>query len=332
MKGRARLVIASTCALICSLSTLADAARERAKSSDDTVAAIASPPHSADISKRNLTAADFPRWQKLAPNVYAYEGLHSPDQEGVVVITVSLIVATGEGVVVVDGQGDVPQTRLMIDNVRKLTDEPVRYVVIASDHTDHVGGNAAFQDAYPEVVFISSPASQQTLAKHPQRPTVTVTEQRSLRLGTTQIEIINLGRAHTGGDLVAWLPDSNVLFLGEIYLRDVFPAMRSAYPSEWLATIRKAQAMDAAWYVPGHGFIDEPAIMRRGLEESRQAIAHVIAEARRLRAAGHACESAANCPAARYANWGLYAEWALRGSQAPLAIWKVYQELDGKLP
>lgn len=322
----------SACALICSLPTFADAAQGSAKSSDGTAAAIASPPRSADISKRNLTAADFPRWQKLAPNVYAYEGLHSPDKEGTVVNTVSLIVPTGDGVVVVDGQGDVPQTRLMIDNIRKFTDEPIKYVVIASDHTDHVGGNAAFKDAYPDVVFISSPASQQTLDKHPQRPTVTVAEQRSLRLGTTQIEILNLGRAHTGGDLVAWLPDSNVLFLGEVYLRDVFPAMRSAYPSEWLATIRKAQSMNAAWYVPGHGFIDEAATMRRGLEESRQAIAYVIEEAKRLRAAGEACESAANCPAAQHANWGPYADWALRSSQAPLAIWKVYRELDGKLP
>ncbi len=56
------------------------------------------------------------------PNVYAYEGLHSPDKAGAIVNTVSLIVVTGEGVVVVDGQGDVPQTQLMIENISKLTD------------------------------------------------------------------------------------------------------------------------------------------------------------------------------------------------------------------
>jgi glyoxylase-like metal-dependent hydrolase (beta-lactamase superfamily II) len=292
----------------------------------------ADPPHSADISKRNLKPSDFPRWQKLAPEIYAYEGLHSPDKQGVIVNTVSLIVITDEGVVVVDGQGDVPQTQLMIDNIGKLTSQPIKYVVIASDHGDHVGGNAAFQTAFPEVTFVASPASQRTLDKHPQRPTMTVSDQRSLRLGKTQLEILNLGRAHTGGDLVVWLPESNVLFLGEVYLRGVFPAMRSAYPSEWLATIRRAQTMNAFWYVPGHGFIDEAPLMRRDLEEARRAIVYVIDEAKRLRIAGHACESAANCPAAQSANWGPYADWALRSSQAPLAIWKVYQELDGKLP
>ncbi|HEY0684975.1 MAG TPA: MBL fold metallo-hydrolase [Steroidobacter sp.] len=292
----------------------------------------AEPPHSADISKRNLTAKDFPRWQQIVPNVYAYEGLHSPDKQGVIVNTVSLIVATGDGVIVVDGQGDVPQTRLMIENIRKLTPEPIKYVVIASDHGDHVGGNAAFKEAYPNVVFIGSPASQKRLAKDPNPPTMLVSEQRSLRLGAIQMEVLNLGRAHTGGDLVAWLPESNVLFLGEVFLRDVFPAMRSAYPTEWLATLRKAATMNAAYYLPGHGFIDEAAIMRRELDEARLALATVIDEAERLHKAGFKCESAANCQAAEHANWGEYHDWALRSSQAPLAIWRVYQELDGELP
>lgn len=293
----------------------------------------ADPPHSADISKRNLTAKDFPRWQQLVPNVYAYEGLHSPDKQGVVVNTVSLIVATGDGVIVVDGQGDVPQTRLMIENIRKLTDEPIKYVVIASDHGDHTAGNAAFKEAYPNVVFIASPASAQVLAKgQTPAPTMLVSEQRSLRLGAIQVEILNLGRAHTGGDLVAWLPESNVLFLGEVFLRDVFPAMRSAYPTEWIETLRKAATMNAAYYVPGHGFVDEAPILRRELDEARLALAYVIDEAERLKAAGYKCESAANCPAAEHANWGQYADWALRSSQAPLAIWRVYQELDGNLP
>lgn len=289
-------------------------------------------PHSADISKRNLTPKDFPRWQELEANVYAYEGLHSADKQGVIVNTVSLIVITGDGVVIVDGQGDVAQTQLMIENIKKLTSEPIKYVVIASDHTDHIGGNAAFKAAYPNVIFIASPASQKHLAKDPNPPTMLVSEQRSLRLGAAQIEVLNLGRAHTGGDLVAWMPQVGVLFLGEIYLRDVFPAMRSAYPTEWLATLRKSVYLNATWVVPGHGFIDDAAIMRRELDESRQALAYVIDEAKRLHAAGFKCESAANCPAAEHANWGPYNDWALRRSQAPLAIARVYLELDGKLP
>ena len=287
---------------------------------------------SADIAARNLKPGDFPRWQQLVPGVYAYEGLHSPDKLGVIVNTVSLVVVTDDGVVVADGQGDLEQTRAMIRNIGQWTTQPIRYVVIASDHTDHVGGNAAFKEAFPDVKFIASPVSQQRLAKTSTPATIAVAEQRSLRVGGVKIEILNLGRAHTGGDLVVWLPDSSIVFLGEVYLRGVFPAMRSAYPREWLATIRKAQSMNATWYVPGHGFIDEPALLRTGLEQSRRALGYVIEEAERLHKAGFECPSSSNCPALGQADWGPFGDWALRDSQAPLAIWKVYQEIEGRLP
>lgn len=317
MKGLHTLVAALACALVA-----------------PSVAYSASAVRSADITARNLKQSDFPRMKELAPNVYAFEGLHSPDPYGGVINTVSLIVVTPDGVLVADGQEDDRQTQQLIDHVKKLTPQPIKYVVIASDHIDHVGGNAAFKAANPDVVFISSSVSKQNLArnKNPNLPSEIVDDKRTIRLGGTDIQVLNLGRAHTGGDLAVYLPQSKVLFLGEIYLRDVFPAMRSAYPTEWLDTIKKAQAMDVSWYVPGHGFIDDQATMKRDLEEARKAIEYVIAEGKRLHAAGLPCETPKSCPAAEKANWGSYGNWALSRSQAPLAVAKVYQEIEGKLP
>ena len=288
----------------------------------------------ADISTRGLKTSDFPRWKQLEPGIYAYEGLFNEDPGGVHINIVSLIVVTPEGVVVVDGQEDVPQAKLMVENIRKLTPQPIKYVVIASDHADHVAGNPAFKAAYPDVVFISSPVSKAKLASEhdPNVPTETVSTSRTLKMGGTEIRILNIGRAHTGGDLVVYLPQSKVLFLGEIYLRQVFPAMRTAFPSEWIATIEKAQAMDVSWYVPGHGFIDDAATMKRDLEESKKATQYVITEAKRLRAAGLPCKSDTDCAAADKANWGVYGNWALRSLLDKAAIAKVYQEIDGKLP
>ena len=90
--------------------------------------------------------------------------------------------------------------------------------------------------------------------------------------------------------------------------------------------------MDVSLYIPGHGFTDDPAAMKHDLVESKKALEYVIAEAKRLRAAGYTCESAKNCPAADHANWDPYAKWPARGSQAPVALAKVYQEIEGKLP
>ena len=236
---------------------------------------------SADIAKRGLKAADFPLTKQLVPGVFAHEDLLT--SAGVTFTTDSLIVVTRDGVVVVDGQDSVPQVQAMISAIKKLTPQPIKYVVIASDHVDHVGGNAAFKAAYPDVVFVSSPASQKVLEKNPNPPTETVADKRSLHLGSTDIDILNLGRGHTGGDLAVYLPQSKVLFLGELYLHQVFPAMITAYPSEWVATIKKAQGMDVSWYVPGHGFVDDMAKMRADLDESRKATELVISEAKRLR-------------------------------------------------
>ena len=88
----------------------------------------------------------------------------------------------------------------------------------------------------------------------------------------------DFGRAHTGGDLVVYLPEEKILCISETYLNLIFPAMRSAHPSEWVAMIERAQAMDVDIYVPGHGFVESPAILEEELETYRLAMERVIAE------------------------------------------------------
>lgn len=292
----------------------------------------------ANIATRGLTESDFPRWQEIEPGIYAYEDLHSPDGAGNVINTVSLIITTSDGVVVADGQQTVEQTQLLIDNVKKFTDQPIKYVVVASDHIDHVGGNEAFKSSYPDVVFISSYASQRVLADKPNPPTETVASKRVITMGGTEIQILNIGRGHTGGDLVVYLPQSKVLFMGELYLRRTFPAMRTGNPSEWVQAIKNAQGMDVSWYIPGHGFVDDAATLETELDDARLALEHVVGEVKRLHAAGAPCDMAkegaaagATCEAVKQADWGAYADWALRGSLEPFAVAKVYQEIEGRL-
>jgi cyclase len=294
---------------------------------------------SADIAERGLRVSDFPRWKALKPDIYFYEGLHSPDPDGHIVNTGSLIVVTTDGVAVLDGQGDVAQAQAMVDTIRKLTPQPIKYVIVGSDHGDHTGGNTAFKAAFPNVVFISSPASQNALANKPDPPTESVSDKRVLKMGKTELDILDLGRAHTGGDLVVYLPQSRIMFMSEVYLRGVFPAMRTAYPSEWVKTIEQAQGMHATWYIPAHGFVDDPATMKRDLEEARKALVYVVAEGKRLHDAGIPCvpekvqpgQKPVVCEAVQRASWGPYANLALRASQQQGAILRVYEELDGKL-
>lgn len=286
----------------------------------------------ADPYARGYTDEDFPRVQELAPGVYSYEQLRSAGEERFT--TVSLFVVTDGGVVVADGQGSVEETQRMVDHIAEITDQPITDVVIGSDHGDHTAGNEAFPET---VTYHAHPFSLNTvnrLAAIAGRDApawavgAEVVEDRSvLRRGGREIEIHFLGRAHTGGDLVVYLPAEKIMFMSEAYLHRIFPAMRSAFPSEWVEMIEAAQAMDVDIYVPGHGFVDHPSVLEEELELFQGAIRTVIAEARLMHEEGFDLVDAQ-----AQITFGDLEEWSLRSSQGDRALQQVYAELDGELP
>jgi glyoxylase-like metal-dependent hydrolase (beta-lactamase superfamily II) len=291
----------------------------------------------AFIATRGLTDKDFPRTKELAPNVYSYEALRN--EVGGQKTTVNLVVIGSDGVLVADGQGNVAQTRQLVDWIKTKTTQPIKYVIVCSDHGDHTGGNAAFPAG---AVFLASPISKKVLedAGKPPFPNEGVTARRVIHLGSTDVEVLPLGRSHTGGDLTVWVPSAKVLFLSETYVHQLFPAMRAAYPSEWIETIKRAEAMDAAWYVPGHGFVDDAATLKTDLEASRRVLERIVGEARRLHDANIPCVpapartpgvAAPFCEAVRRGHWGDLANWTVIGSQVEIAVRRIYDELDGKL-
>jgi glyoxylase-like metal-dependent hydrolase (beta-lactamase superfamily II) len=314
----------------------------------------------ADPIKRGMKVSDFPRTVKVGDNIYTYEDFHAGDEK---FTTTNLFVVTDEGVLVADGQGSVAATKGLVDAIARVTSKPIKYVVICSDHGDHTAGNAAFPAG---VTYITHPTSKAILdraaASRSARDTsdsggraasasasrgdaapssgrgtnadswqlpsnaVLVSDKQSFTLGGQPFDVLFLGRAHTGGDLAVWLPQRRTLFLSEIFLNRVFPAMRSAYPSDWLRTLDRAEAMKAEVYVPGHGFTETGSVSREELVAYHKALQAVIDEATRLHKAGVSVDDAI-----KQASFGDYARWTLASSQAPIAIRKVYEELDGRL-
>jgi glyoxylase-like metal-dependent hydrolase (beta-lactamase superfamily II) len=201
-------------------------------------------------------------------------------------------------------------------------------VVIASDHGDHTAGNASFPAG---VRYIIHPTSRAILDASrngwkPPADAELVADRKTITMGGEEMQVLFLGRSHTGGDLAVWLPRQKILFLSEIYLNRVFPAMRSAYPSEWVKALDKAIAMNATIYIAGHGFTETGPVSNEEIREYRKAMTAVIAEATRLHKAGVPVDEAI-----KQANWGDYASWTLASSQGPIAIRKVYEELNGQL-
>ena len=273
----------------------------------------------AELAKRGLTAQDFPRLTELANNVFAYEDVHVQGE----ITTNNLIVIGSDGVLVVDGQGTPEQVERLLAEVARLTSQPIRYVVVGSHHGDHTGGYASFPAT---VTLIAHPTSRAALGDRATGPVETVTDRRVVSLGDTDVEVLHLGRAHTGGDLVVHVPSARVLFMSESYLHRMFPSVAGGYPSEWIAAISRAEAMGVDAFIPGHGFVDDRETLRDELSVFRQALETLVSEGRRLRDAGVSAEDAAT-----QANLGAFGDWSLREAMAPRGMARVYAELNGEL-
>ncbi len=291
--------------------------------------ALEAQPRTADPAVRGVPLSAFPRLVPLGDGVYGYEEIRQPG-----FTTVSLIVVGRDGVLIADGQGSPAATQTMLDRIRAITPLPIKWYVMGSDHGDHTAGNSVLPDGITYVVHPTSraqlvrdsaaaPASRRVIVP----PRAMTSDREVIDVGGRTVEVLFLGRAHTGGDLHVHLPDRKLLFMSEAYLNRVFPAMRSAYPREWIATVERALAMDVDHFIPGHGFIETPDVSREELVAFRDALRAVIAEAERLHAAGVPVEEAL-----KQARWAEYGGWFLAEQQGPIAVRRVYLERDGKLP
>ncbi len=293
-------------------------------------AAAQAPIRTGDITVRGLSSSDFPRVTKLADNVYAYEQI---DPTKRTVTANNLIVITSDGVLIAEGQGTVANVTRLVADVAKITTQPIKYVVVGSEHGDHTGGNSAFPDT---AIFIAHPFSKTNLERQAQNrrpnqsrvvvPTETVDSKRTLTMGSTEIHILFLGRAHTGGDLEVYLPREKILFMSEVFINRIFPSMANAYPSEWVETLKRAEQMDVTMFVPAHGFVDGAAALKEEERNYRMALEQIIAEGRRLHDAKVPIENATAS-----ANFGPYDNWTRAANNAYAALKRVYMELDGEL-
>jgi glyoxylase-like metal-dependent hydrolase (beta-lactamase superfamily II) len=265
--------------------------------------------------KRGFKLTDFPRTIKLADNVYGYEDIRQPG-----FTTVSLFVVGADGVLIVDGQGSADATKKLLDAIARVTSKPIKWYIVGSDHGDHTAGNSVLPK---DITYVVTPFSKTQMKLD--APAMTG-DRQVMNVGGIEVQALYLGRAHTGGDLVVYLPKQKILFMSEVFLNRVFPAMRSAYPTEWVGVIDKALKLDVDRFVPGHGFIEEPKASREELIEYQKAMRAVIAEVNRLHKMGLSAEDAA-----KQANWGPYQEWFLVEQQGPIAVRKIYEEIEGKL-
>src|SRR6185436_11435795 len=106
--------------------------------------------------------------------------------------TTNMFVVTDDGVVVADGQGSARETKGLVDAIAKVTKQPIKYVVVASDHGDHTAGNASFPSG---ITYIIHPTSKAILDRSangwkPPADAMLVSDRQSILVGRESIDII----------------------------------------------------------------------------------------------------------------------------------------------
>jgi glyoxylase-like metal-dependent hydrolase (beta-lactamase superfamily II) len=155
-----------------------------------------------------------------------------------------------------------------------VTEKPIRYVVLSHYHAVRVFGASAYgaaqviasRDTYDLIVERGEQDKASEIARFPRLfrnadsippgltwPTITFSGQMSIWLGRLEVQLMQLGRGHTKGDIVAWLPDDRVLFAGDLVEYGATPYAGDAYFTHWPRTLDHVAALGAVALVPGRG-------------------------------------------------------------------------------
>ena len=193
----------------------------------------------------------------------------------------STALVTNEGVVLVDDKFEVDSDNILA-MLKKVTNQPVKYVINTHHHGDHSGSNAKMQ-AIGAVVVASEPARQNMVeGRQPGPPTVTFAEQAYITLGGKRVELYHFGRAHTNGDAVVYFPAHRTLAAGDMFtFGDATPQLidyaGGGSAKEWPRTLDQVLTLDFDTVVPGHGTVTTKAELRK-FRDSTQTLRNRVRE------------------------------------------------------
>src|SRR5712671_1693728 len=174
---------------------------------------------------------------------------------------------TNEGVVLVDDKFEIDFANIVAE-VKRLTNQPIKYVINTHHHGDHSGGNAKMQAMNVQVIASVQARENMVDAKQPGQPTMVFDHHAHIYLGGKNVELYHFGRAHTNGDVVVLFPQQRTLAAGDMFtFGDATPELID-YPGggsakEWTSTLDAALQLDFDNVVPGHGVMTTKLEMRK---------------------------------------------------------------------
>src|SRR6266566_7996023 len=170
----------------------------------------------------------------------------------------AMFVVTRDGVIATDpiGYGRPQAVTTYVDEIKKVTDKPIKYLIYSHHHYDHISGGQPFKDAGAKIIAHKKAKERLAVLKDPATPLpdVTFDEKRTITLGGTALELTYVGLNHSDSSLVMRLPKEKILFVVDFLPVGSVPGrgMIDFYPLEAEQSIKQVLAMDWERLVPGH--------------------------------------------------------------------------------
>lgn len=233
----------------------------------------------ADLGEKKVS------FDQIGMGLYAYTAEGDPNTG---------IIVGDDGAMVIDAQATPAMAGDVITRVAKVTDKPVKYVLLTHYHAVRALGASAFKGAE----ILASNATRDLIAERGKQdmdseigrfprlfraaetisgltwPTITFPDQISVWLGRREVRIIHIGRGHTAGDVIAIVPDAGVVFSGDLVEHKAACYCGDAHFTDWLATLDHLAELQANALLPGRGAtLTSPEMVKEGIELTSDFIA-----------------------------------------------------------
>lgn len=247
----------------------------------------------ADLEEKKVT------FSQISEHAWAYTAEGDPNTG---------IIIGDDAVLVADTQATPAMAQDVIRRIREVTDKPIKYVVLTHYHAVRVLGASAYgaghilasQDTYDLIVERGEQDKASEIGRFPRLfagvetvppgmtwPTMTFTGKMTLWLGKVEVQLLQLGRGHTKGDTVVWLPGEGALLSGDLVEFGATPYAGDAYFKDWPQTLKNLAALKPKALVPGRGAaLTTPEAVAKGLSETGEFIADVYANVQKGVSAG----------------------------------------------
>ncbi|HET9417170.1 MAG TPA: MBL fold metallo-hydrolase [Candidatus Limnocylindria bacterium] len=289
---------------------------------------------SADLEEKAATL------EQLADGVYAYTAQGDPNVGAIV---------GADAVLAIEARATPFMARKWIDVLRaQVTHLPFGDLVLTHYHAVRTLGASAFGAhrilAHDNTRALIEERGREDWASEQGRmprlfagaetipdlthPTHTFAEAMTLDLGDRRVELRYLGRGHTSGDIVVWLPDERILFAGDLVEAQAAPYMGDSYPGEWSSTTLDAVAgLGARQLVGGRGPVVRDDAVRTAIEDTRAFVRTTLNGTRAVMEAQGSLKDAFQAVHAELAP--RYAGFPIFEHTMPFNVQRTWDELDG---